>query len=66
MENITKDASPKSINSEQPYRTGYHFQPLKNWMNGPMYYKGVYHFFYQRNPDGATFGHEKMIWGHSV
>jgi hypothetical protein len=34
MENITKDASPKSINSEQPYRTGYHFQPLKNWMNG--------------------------------
>jgi len=18
----------------QPYRTGYHFQPLKNWMNG--------------------------------
>jgi beta-fructofuranosidase len=35
-------------------------------VTGPMYYKGVYHFFYQRNPDGATFGHEKMIWGHSV
>lgn len=34
MENITKDASPNSINSEQPYRTWYHFQPLKNWMNG--------------------------------
>ncbi|KAK2398878.1 Glycosyl hydrolase family 32 protein [Trifolium repens] len=66
MENITKDASPKSINSKQPYRTGYHFQPLKNWMNGSMYYKGVYHFFYQHNPDGPTFGVNKMVWGHSV
>ena len=22
------------ISEEQPYRTGYHFQPPKNWMNG--------------------------------
>ncbi|XP_004498878.1 beta-fructofuranosidase, insoluble isoenzyme CWINV3-like [Cicer arietinum] len=68
MENITKDASLNSINNDQPYRTWYHFQPPKNWMNdpnGPMYYKGVYHFFYQHNPDGATFG-KKMVWGHSI
>jgi len=31
----------------------------------PMYYKGVYHFFYQHNPHAATFG-EKMVWAHSV
>jgi beta-fructofuranosidase len=31
-----------------------------------MYYKGVYHFFYQHNPDGPTFGVNKMVWGHSV
>jgi len=35
-------------------------------VTGPMYYKGVYHLFYQYNPDAATFGHEKMVWGHSV
>ncbi|KAK7321590.1 hypothetical protein VNO77_32388 [Canavalia gladiata] len=66
MENNAEDTSPHSINSikyrvpeKQPYRTWYHFQPPKNWMNG------VYHFFYQYNPDGPTFG-EKMVWGHSV
>lgn len=53
--------------TDQPYRTGYHFQPPKNWMNdpnGPMYYKGVYHLFYQYNPDGAVWGN--IIWAHSV
>ena len=24
----------QSLPKEQPYRTAYHFQPLKNWMNG--------------------------------
>ncbi|KAL9400068.1 hypothetical protein Peur_009029 [Populus x canadensis] len=50
--------------TDQPYRTGYHFQPPKNWMNGPLYYKGVYHLFYQYNPDGAVWGN--IIWAHSV
>ncbi|KAK7351277.1 hypothetical protein VNO77_10598 [Canavalia gladiata] len=65
-------ASPHSINSpkymipeKQPYRTSYHFQPPLNWMNGPMYYKGVYHLFFQHNPYAATFG-DNMVWGHSV
>ncbi|XP_026425932.1 beta-fructofuranosidase, insoluble isoenzyme 1-like isoform X1 [Papaver somniferum] len=49
------------------YRTGYHFQPQKNWMNdpnGPMYYNGTYHLFYQYNPEGAVWGN--IVWGHSV
>ncbi|CAI9099233.1 OLC1v1036018C1 [Oldenlandia corymbosa var. corymbosa] len=50
----------------QPYRTGYHFQPPKNWMNGPMYYNGVYHLFYQYNPQGATWAGGFLSWGHSV
>ncbi|KAK9077708.1 hypothetical protein SSX86_006045 [Deinandra increscens subsp. villosa] len=50
--------------NEQPYRTGYHFQPPSMWMNGPMLYEGVYHFFYQYNPDAATFG--TIVWGHAV
>ncbi|KAL5757496.1 hypothetical protein ACOSP7_020107 [Xanthoceras sorbifolium] len=48
----------------QPYRTGYHFQPTKNWMNGPMIYKGIYHLFYQYNPYGAVWGN--IVWAHST
>ncbi|KAI9076641.1 hypothetical protein K1719_041406 [Acacia pycnantha] len=49
-------------------RTAFHFQPEKNWMNdpnGPMYYKGWYHFFYQYNPYGAIWGNV-IVWGHAV
>ncbi|KAK7278685.1 hypothetical protein RJT34_23720 [Clitoria ternatea] len=45
-------------------RTGYHFQPRRNWINGPMYYNGIYHLFYQYNPKGAVWGN--IVWGHSV
>ncbi|KAM0070469.1 putative glycosidase [Helianthus debilis subsp. tardiflorus] len=48
----------------QPYRTAFHFQPLKNWMNGPMYFNGVYHLFYQYNPWGPLWGN--ISWGHSI
>ncbi|KAK3007584.1 hypothetical protein RJ639_013329 [Escallonia herrerae] len=48
-------------------RTAYHFQSPKNWLNGPMYYKGVYHLFYQYNPNGAVFeSGNSIIWAHSV
>nr|UXP88657.1 sai protein [Fritillaria thunbergii] len=48
-------------------RTGFHFQPEKNWMNdpdGPLFYKGWYHIFYQYNPDSAVWGN--ITWGHAV
>ncbi|KAM7258879.1 hypothetical protein ACFE04_014620 [Oxalis oulophora] len=45
-------------------RTAFHFQPEKNWMNGPMFYKGWYHFFYQYNPNAAVWG--DIVWGHAV
>ncbi|PWA48805.1 cell wall intertase CWI2 [Artemisia annua] len=32
--------------------------------NGPMYYNGVYHLFYQHNPFGPLFGN--IHWAHSV
>ncbi|CAK9317357.1 unnamed protein product [Citrullus colocynthis] len=53
--------------SNQPYRTAFHFQPPTNWMNdpnGPMYYKGVYHLFYQYNPYSAIWGN--ITWAHSI
>ncbi|KAF7838709.1 beta-fructofuranosidase, insoluble isoenzyme 1-like [Senna tora] len=49
------------------HRTGYHFQPPKNWINvatAPMYHNGVYHLFYQYNPKGAVWGN--IVWAHSV
>ncbi|KAJ0075781.1 hypothetical protein Patl1_33505 [Pistacia atlantica] len=57
----------ESTSESQPYRTGYHFQPPKNWMNdpnGPMIYKGIYHLFYQYNPKGAVWGN--IVWAHST
>ncbi|KAL8458576.1 hypothetical protein ACS0TY_036192 [Phlomoides rotata] len=54
-------------NQNQPYRTAYHFQPPKNWLNdpnGPMIYRGIYHLFYQYNPKGATWG--TTVWAHST
>ncbi|KAK4793794.1 hypothetical protein SAY86_011788 [Trapa natans] len=51
-------------NVKKVHRTGYHFQPLKHWINGPMLYKGIYHLFYQYNPKGAVWGN--IVWAHSV
>ncbi|KAL5217712.1 hypothetical protein ABZP36_018396 [Zizania latifolia] len=48
-------------------RTGFHFQPPKHWINDPngvMYYKGVYHLFYQYNPKAAVWGN--IVWAHAV
>ncbi|KQK13342.2 beta-fructofuranosidase, insoluble isoenzyme 3 [Brachypodium distachyon] len=48
-------------------RTGYHFQPPMHWINDPngvMYYKGVYHLFYQYNPKAAVWGN--IVWAHAV
>ncbi|KAK7271975.1 hypothetical protein RJT34_28287 [Clitoria ternatea] len=56
--------SVSSDTTNQPYRTAYHFQPPKNWINGPMRYKGLYHLFYQYNPKGAVWGN--IVWAHSV
>ncbi|KAE8712942.1 Acid beta-fructofuranosidase [Hibiscus syriacus] len=32
--------------------------------NGPLFYKGWYHFFYQYNPHAAVWG--DIVWGHAV
>lgn len=51
----------------EDYRPQFHFTPAKNWMNdpnGPIYYQGEYHLFYQYNPLGIEWGH--MSWGHAV
>jgi hypothetical protein len=39
--------------TDDPYRTAFHFQPPFGWMNdpnAPMFYKGLWHLFFQWNP----------------
>jgi fructan beta-fructosidase len=58
-------APPAEYN--QTYRPQFHYSPQKNWMNDPnglVYYKGVYHLFYQYNPQGSQWGN--MSWGHAT
>ncbi len=53
--------------AHDPLRPQYHLLPVANWMNdpnGPVYWRGEYHMFYQYNPDGAYWG--DMHWGHAV
>ncbi|TCD28933.1 glycoside hydrolase family 32 protein [Pedobacter psychrodurus] len=59
-------ASAQSTESEK-YRPAFHFSPKAHWMNDPngmVYYKGVYHLFFQYHPGGTTWG--PMHWGHAV
>ncbi len=49
------------------HRPEYHFLPVKNWMNdpnGPIYYEGEYHLFYQYNPTDWHWGN--LHWGHAT
>src|SRR3569833_1368022 len=49
------------------YRPQIHFSPQAHWMNDPngmVYYKGVYHMFYQYYPKATVWG--PMHWGHAT
>src|SRR5262245_60723122 len=50
-----------------PLRPQCHLLPAKNWMNdpnGPIYWNGEYHMFFQYNPNATVWG--DMHWAHAV
>uniref|UniRef100_M8BCN4 Beta-fructofuranosidase, insoluble isoenzyme 7 n=1 Tax=Aegilops tauschii TaxID=37682 RepID=M8BCN4_AEGTA len=63
---LLSSSLPAVVDHGVGIRPAYHFLPAKNWQNGPMYHKGVYHLFYQYNPLGAMWGTGNLSWGHSV
>jgi beta-fructofuranosidase len=53
--------------ANDPERPQFHLLPAKNWMNdpnGPIFFNGKYHMFFQYNPLAAVWG--DMSWNHAV
>src|SRR5215218_2335601 len=51
----------------EPHRPQIHFSQKEKWMNDPngmVYYKGIYHLFYQYCPDTTIWC--PIHWGHAT
>jgi len=58
---------PASALAADPRRPQFHLLPARNWMNdpnGPIFWKGRYHMFFQYNPHAAVWG--DMHWAHAI
>lgn len=65
---LTVTAQEKKVPTPTPqYRPAFHFTPQANWMNDPnglVFYRGVYHQFFQYYPHAMVWG--PMHWGHAT
>jgi beta-fructofuranosidase len=65
--NSYADEASRSPLADDPLRPQVHLLPAKNWMNdpnGPIYWKGHYHMFFQYNPNAAVWG--DVHWAHAI
>lgn len=63
----TDDEATVARLAADPLRPQFHLLPARNWMNdpnGPIYWNGHYHMFFQYNPNAAVWGN--MHWAHAV
>nr|WP_246408961.1 glycoside hydrolase family 32 protein [Granulicella aggregans] len=54
---------------KEPNRPQFHFTVKRGWsndINGPIFYKGQYHLFWQAFPFGTTWDTGFMYWGHAI
>jgi beta-fructofuranosidase len=61
------DEVPLAQIAADPLRPQFHLLPARHWMNdpnGPIYWKGMYHMFFQYNPKAAVWG--DMHWAHAI
>ena len=55
-----------SKQGKRDFRPNIHFTPEKNWNNDPnglIYIDGIWHLYYQNNPNDVVWG--PMHWGHA-
>lgn len=58
---------PTVSSRNELYRPQVHYTPAANWINDPngmVYADGVWHLYYQYNPQGKGWGN--LSWGHAV
>ena len=67
MSRILAEDTLQARLAADPLRPQFHLLPAKNWMNdpnGPIFWSGLYHMFFQYNPNAAVWG--DMHWNHAV
>ncbi|WP_405057611.1 glycoside hydrolase family 32 protein [Kribbella sp. NBC_01505] len=56
-----------ATNYQEDNRGQFHFSPRSGWMNdpnAPLYYRGVYHLYFQHAPNALQW--DTMHWGHAT
>ncbi len=61
------ETNPSAQPHTDPHRPRYHFLPPSEWLNdpnGPIWWRGEHHLFYQYGPEPENWG--LKYWGHAV
>lgn len=64
---VPRDFPYPATNYQEENRGQFHFSTRGGWMNdvnAPLYYRGVYHLYYQHNPFSLVW--DTMHWGHAI